>query len=470
MLLFVLAGCAPLGPDHVAPTATLPGEWRRAEGTAGITRDDAASSLATWWTGLGDPLLAALVAEGLAANPDLERARERLREVRAARRIAAAPLYPTLDATGNARRSDPSEEIGPGEAFDAYAAGFDARWELDVFGGTRRAIEAAAADIGQAGALLAATQVSLAAEIATTYVEFRNRQALLEVVRANLATQSETLQLTEWRALAGLVTQQDVAQARANREQTRAQLPLLQVQLAAAGHRLAVLLGQAPGALDSRLAAPRALPALPASLAVGIPAATLHQRPDVIAAERALAAATARVGVAEAQRYPAFTLSGSLGLEALELGALGGGSALGSTALAGVTAPLFNAGRLRAQVEAQDARRGQAHAEWRRTLLDALAEVENALVEYARTRERGLALGAAVDAAREAASLARQRYGAGLIDFQAVLTSERTALTLEESAAANRAATVQALIQLYKALGGGWSSDTVAARGGEENS
>jgi NodT family efflux transporter outer membrane factor (OMF) lipoprotein len=199
------------------------------------------------------------------------------------------------------------------------------------------------------------------------------------------------------------------------------------------------------------------LPAVPEQLAVGIPADALRQRPDVRAAERRLAAETARVGVAEAARYPAFNLSGSIGLEALTLGALGNSGAGTSSLFAGITAPVFNAGRLRAQVEIQDAVREQAMVAYEQAVLLALQEVENALVALSRNRERTEALANAAEAARNAAELARQRYGAGLIDFQSVLDSERSVLVLEESLASSRASGVQELIRLYKALGGGWS-------------
>jgi len=288
----------------------------------------------------------------------------------------------------------------------------------------------------------------------------RAQQILLEIARVNLETQSETLQLTDWRAQAGLVSTQDVEQARSNREQTRAQIPALETSLAQAEHTLDNLLGRVPGTLHARLATAVELPVIPAQIAVGIPADTLRQRPDVRVAERTLAAETARVGVAEAARYPAFNLSGSIGLEALTFGALGDSGAATSSLFAGITAPVFDAGRLRAQVEIQDAVRERAQVAYEQAVLVALQDVENALVELARNLERGEALSNAVDAARSAAELARQRYSAGLIDFQSVLDSERSVLVLEESYARNRTNGVQALIRLYKALGGGWSPQT----------
>jgi NodT family efflux transporter outer membrane factor (OMF) lipoprotein len=298
----------------------------------------------------------------------------------------------------------------------------------------------------------------------------RAQQSLLAISRSNLESQSETLQLTDWRSQAGLVSIQDVEQARSNREQTRAQIPSIQTSLAAAEYSLDILLGRAPGSLRERLSATAALPEVPARIAVGIPADTLRQRPDVRAAERTLAAETARVGVAEAARYPNFTLTGSIGLEALTLGSLGSADAVRSSLGAGVTAPIFDAGRLRALVDVQDAVREQALVGYEQTVLGALQEVENALVGFSRNRERGEALENAVESARIAALLARERYSAGLIDFQSVLTSERTVLILEESLARNRADGVLALIRLYKALGGGWSPQQTPVASSEETS
>jgi NodT family efflux transporter outer membrane factor (OMF) lipoprotein len=298
----------------------------------------------------------------------------------------------------------------------------------------------------------------------------RAQQSLLDISRSNLESQSETLQLTDWRAQAGLVSIQDVEQARSNRDQTRAQIPFIETSLAEAEHSLDILLGRTPGTLHERLSATAALPEVPAQIAVGIPADTLRQRPDVHAAERTLAAETARVGVAEAARYPNFTLSGSIGLEALTLGSLGSGNAATSSLGAGVTAPIFNAGRLRALVDVQDAVREQALVAYEQTVLNALQEVENALVNFSRNQERGDALLSAVKSARTAAVLARERYSAGLTDFQSVLTSERTVLVLEESLARNRADGVLALIRLYKALGGGWSPQDNAATASKDAS
>jgi outer membrane protein, multidrug efflux system len=453
-----LVGCAAVGTEYGPPTTVLPTGWSNLEPVARpVASSEAPADLSLWWQSLNDPLLSALVAEALQSSPDLRAAQARLREARARSTVAAAARFPGVTASGSASRSRSSKETGSGNSRNVFSAGFDASWEIDVFGGVRRSVEAAEADTESTVANLDNTRVSLASEVALNYVEVRALQTRLGIARANLVSQSETLQLTDWRAQAGLVSSQDVEQARSNREQTRAQIPSLATSLAESEHGLDILLGRAPGALHARLAATGELPVVPDQIAVGIPADTLRQRPDVRAAERTLAAETARLGVAEAARYPAFNLSGSIGLEALKIGALGNSGAVASSLLAGITAPIFDAGRLRAQVEIQDAVREQAQIAYEQAVLTALQDVENALVALARSQDRVEALGNAVESSRKAAQIARQRYSVGLIDFQSVLDTERTLLSNEDSLTSARADAVQALIRLYKALGGGWS-------------
>jgi NodT family efflux transporter outer membrane factor (OMF) lipoprotein len=460
LVLPILSGCLSIGPDYRAPVPEAPAAWSRLEGPA----DNAtAPDLGRWWHNLGDPLLSDIVRQALDANLDLRNAQARLRGARARRAVAPAGFFPAVAASGSRRRSQSSRETGSGMTRELYSGSLDASRELDVFGGTRRGFEAAEADFESSLAELHAAQVTVAAEAALSYVEMRALQERLRIARDNLASQTETLQLTQWRAQAGLVDSQDVAQARSNREQTRSQIPLLETSLAETQHSLEILLGKQPGSLRARLDVEAGLPAVPERIAAGIPADTLRQRPDIRAAERALAAETARVGVAEAARYPSFNISGSIGLEALTFRALGGGDAGTSSLLAGITVPIFEAGRLKNQVEIQDAVREQALVAYEKAVLTALQEVENALVSLTRSRERAQALGDATDAARNAADMARLRYASGLIDFQSVLDTERSVRTIEDSLASARADGVLALIRLYKAMGGGWSPQTGTA-------
>jgi NodT family efflux transporter outer membrane factor (OMF) lipoprotein len=460
LVLPILSGCLSIGPDYRAPVPEAPAAWSRLEGPA----DNAtAPDLGRWGHNLGDPRLSDIVRQALDANLDLRNAQARLREARARRAVALAGFFPAVDASGSRSRSQSSRETGSGMTRELYSGSLDASWELDVFGGTRRGFEAAEADFESSLAELHAAQVTVAAEAALSYVEMRALQERLRIARDNLASQTETLRLTQWRAQAGLVDSQDVAQARSNREQTLAQVPALETSLAETQHSLEILLGKQPGSLRARLDVEAGLPAVPERIAAGIPADTLRQRPDIRAAERALAAETARVGVAEAARYPSFNISGSIGLEALTFRALGGGDAGTSSLLAGITVPIFEAGRLKNQVEIQDAVREQALVAYEKAVLTALQEVENALVSLTRSRERAQALGDATDAARNAADMARLRYASGLIDFQSVLDTERSVRTIEDSLASARADGVLALIRLYKAMGGGWSPQTGTA-------
>lgn len=451
MVPLLLAGCA-LGPDYARPDPTLPATWAGAGAMAGTRALDAG-----WWRVFGDALLSDLVERALAANSDLKLARARLRAARAAAVVAGATRLPNIEASvarTQSTRNGRSVQTG-------YSAGFDASWELDLFGGARRAAEAASADAESTEATLAATAVSVAAEVARLYVDVRTQQARIEIAQANLGGQVESLQITEWRAEAGLAPRLDVEQARASVEQTRAQVPSLRAALAQTRHALALILGEAPAALDQALA-PRMgqkLPEVPGDLAIGIPADLLRRRPDIIAAERSLAAATARVASARAARYPSFGLSGSIGLEALSLEQLAGGATVAGALVGRLIAPIFDAGRLRGQLTIRSAEQQQAMVAYEASLLGAQRDVENALSAIANGRERGHALARAAAAARSAATLARQRYSAGVADFTTVLDSDRTRQTIEDAVATNDGALFTAVIQLYKALGGGWSAN-----------
>jgi NodT family efflux transporter outer membrane factor (OMF) lipoprotein len=456
-LLLLGAGCATVGPAYRKPDLSIPAAWNGVSASDNTTTAETTGNLSRWWGRLGDATLTGLVEQALAGSIDLRVAQAKLREARARRNLADSIFFPTVRASASASRTKSSTEAGSGGTNTLYLAGFDASWEPDIFGGTRRAAEAAQADLESSEANLHNTQVSLAAEVALNYVDVRTFQARLAIARNNLSSQSETLQFTEWRAQAGLVTSLDVEQSRANLEQTRAQIPTLTTGLAEAENRLAILLGRAPGAVHKQLIAPAPVPAVPERVAVGIPADTLRQRPDVQAAERKLAAETARVGQAMAARYPGFTLSGSIGLEALTLGALGTSGAVTRSLLANVAGVIFDGGRLRSQVEIASAIQEQALIEYEAAVLTALEDVENALVSLDENRRRQAALRDAAEAARNAALLARHRYTAGLVDFQPVLDTERTVLTVEDSLASAYAEGATALIRLFKALGGGWS-------------
>lgn len=451
-----LSGCTLLpsvGPDYQPPVLAVPATWQNAPSSSADSQH-----LAQWWTQLHDAQLDALVTAALAGNKDLQIAQARLREARAARQQARAGYAPTISASTGATRSKTSAKVQVVPQKTLYDASFDASWEIDIFGGTRRAVEAAEADLAASAADLAQVRVSLLAEVAQNYVDYRSAQARLAIARSNLASQTETVQITEWRYQAGLVGASDVEQARTSREQTRAGIPDLEVSQTEAENRLAVLTGQAPGVLHDLLGKPAALPAVPTSVAAGIPADVLRQRPDVISAERTLAAETARVGQKLAQRFTSLSLSGTFGWQSYSLGALGVADSVYRSLGGSLAATLFDGGRLRAQVEAQSAVQERALLSYESAVLSALEEVENALAAHARAYERLDARRAAAESARSAAQLTRNMYQAGLSDFQKVLETQRTQLSAEDSLASAEASLLTSLVTIYKTLGGGWEA------------
>jgi NodT family efflux transporter outer membrane factor (OMF) lipoprotein len=452
---FALTGCAAVGRDYRAPESAVPAQWQGAADAG--PRETAV--LAEWWRQFGDPVLDGLINDALAANTDINTARAQLREARARRELARAGLGPTVTVSGTASRTEGSTETGSGAVRELYSAGFDASWGPDVFGGARRGLEAAEADLGASAEALRDTRVTLAAEVARNYIELRTGEHRLIIAEASLAAQAETYDLTRWRLQAGLVSELDVAQARTQLEQTRAGLPALRTAIAEARHRLALLLARTPGELDARLQPTGAIPAAANRVAVGIPADTLRSRPDVRAAERRLAAQTARLGEAEAARYPSFRLTGSLVLEALAADRLFSGNAGASSLLAGITAPIFDAGRIRSNIAIQDALLEQSRLAYQAAVLTALEDVENALVALANTHLRREELARAAASARLAWQIAQHQYAAGLADFQSVLDSQRTLLSLEEQLAGSTGEHSSVLIRFYKALGGGWAPE-----------
>ncbi len=449
----LLAGCAAVGPNYSPPKPDVPAQWSTPVDSGSLRQTE----LARWWRQFNDPVLDGLIAQALAANLDLATARAQLREARAQRDLAAAGLAPSVDASVSASRSKSSAEAGSGTSRNLYSAGFDASWEVDVFGGLRRGAQAAQADLDASVASLHDVQVSLVAEVAVNYVDLRTAQRRLAIANSSLALLRETYDLARWRMQAGLASELDVAQARTELESAQAAVPALRTSVVEARHRLAVLLGLNPGELGARLGSAGTIPVLRHAVTVGIPADTLRQRPDVRVAERRLAAQTARLGEAEAARYPSFKLSGSIGLEALTLSGLGSGDAGTRSLLGSITAPIFDAGRIRANIGVQDAKLEQARLAYRAAVLKALEEVENSLAGVANASERRVRLERAAASAQDTLLIARQRYSSGLTDFLSVLDSQRTLLNLEDELASSAGALATAQIQLYKALGGGWS-------------
>jgi NodT family efflux transporter outer membrane factor (OMF) lipoprotein len=341
-------------------------------------------------------------------------------------------------------------------------ANFDSSWELDIFGGTRRSIEAANADLQAVQEDLQDVLVSLVAELALNYIETRTYQARLTAAQANLESQAETYQLTDWLSQAGLSDELAVQQALYNLENTRSQIPTLRAGLQQAMNRIAVLLGEKPGAIHKELAAQGPIPVPPLKIVVGVPADLLRRRPDVRRAERELAAQTARIGVATAELYPRFRLSGSIGLDALSFdNLLRGLSTSDDWTLSGgpaVSWRVFDAGAIRRNIEVQSALQEQALIQYEAAILGALEDVENALVSYVEEQQRKDRLLEATKAAEKAAELAQYNYQAGRTDFSSVLDAQRSLLSFQDQLVQSDGTVTSNLIRLYKALGGGWSS------------
>ncbi len=482
-IALVTAGCKAVGPDYCPPASLLPAAWGEAGVTnasvvvtnapsaAGGTND--VPELSRWWTVFNDPVLEALMERARLNNRDVKQADARLRKARAQRELAKAERMPTVNATASASRSRSSEKTGSGKTSSTYANGFDASWEADLFGAKRRAIEAAQATLEASQEDLRDVMVSLFSEVALNYVDYRSYQTRLEITETNLLSQTETYEIALWRQKANLVTQLDVDQAKMSLEQTRAELPSLRTGRDEAEHQLATLLGQAPGRVKALLdTGASGIPVAAATVATGVPADVLRRRPDVRKAERELAAQTAEIGVAEAARYPDFTLSGSVGLEALTVGNLYTVAARTAQGTASAAWTLFDGGQLRQQVAIETAYQEELFAAYEAAVLTALQEVEDALTAYANEENRRRALRDAETAGRSAFDLARDKYASGLIDFETVLTTQQSLLSVQDSLASSDAEVTSDLIRLYKALGGGWAYEELMGekeKGNHEN-
>ena len=449
----LLAGCAHQADDILRPgEPDVPIAWGT---TLAATAGTASESAAAWWQHFQDPVLASLVARALRSNTTVLSSQAALRQARALRDVAAAGLQPALGISASASHGT----RGGDSTGNSFQIGLDASWELDLFGAGRSAVQTSEATARGRAASLGDAQVSIAAEVALSLITLRSSQARLAIAQASLQSQLQTLQLTEWRAQAGLLSALEVEQARAASAQTQALLPALQTAIEQTGHALAVLTGQPPAALALLVATPAPVPLPHSELAVSLPAETLRQRPDVQAAEQQVLAAYGRVAQADAARYPSFRLGGSIGLNALTLGALSGSAALASTLLASVSASVWDGGAARAQVRAQQAAMEQARSDYRGTVLTALKDVENALVALRGDRLRTARLQQAASAASRAALLARQRYDSGLVDFQTVLETQRTQFSTQDGLATATADVSADHVRLFKALGGGWLPD-----------
>jgi len=462
-LALVLTGCA-VGPDYETPDIeAVPDSWQNA---AAEDIADSNSVLDQWWTAFGDTLLDNLIAMARESSPDAAQAVGRIREARAYHQIAGGDYYPQFALDGSWTRT----EIGENTPLGAIAGmgnnpsnnwefGLGTSWELDVFGRIRRAREATAAGIQASIEDYRDVLVSLQADIATTYTEVRTLQLRLLFAHDNVKSQRETMDIVTAREDAGLVPHLDVTRARSNLANTEATIPQLESALEVARNRLAILLGMAPGSLNQRLGRFDEISHPNTDIAVSLPAELLRRRPDVRRSERQLASQTARIGVATADLYPSFSLTGALTLQASEFANLGDSGHLGWTLAPGVRWALFTGGKIRGQIKAEEAITEQLLAGYEKTVLNALAEVENTLVSLRQEEIRRELLKTAVESSQQSVELVHTQYVEGLTDFQSYLDAQRVLFDQQDAFASSRGLVFANLINLNRALGGGWSLD-----------
>ena len=455
-----LASCS-VGPNY---QGALPLDVAQPFTTPGAD-DSSTGDVTTWWRKFNETKLNSLIARSLEANQDLKIAASRVAEAKAARTIARADFYPQVNAGAGAVRSQTSEAASQpgfgGQTSNFFNLNLDASWEPDIFGGTRRNVEAATADVQAAAENMRDVRVGLVAEIATAYLELRGSQARRSVAERNLKSQRDTLELTKNRQAAGVANDLDVARAEAQTEATAATLPVFEANLRRSIYRLGVLLGSAPGSVTDELIAARAQPVAPPAVPVGLPSDLVRRRPDVRRSERELAAATARIGVAVADLYPKFSLTarvGTSGIEAEELfKGKGGLWSLGPS----LNWPVFTAGKIRANIAVQNARQEQSALRFEKTIYLALEDVESSLISFGQEQKRYASLTRSVNATRRASSLANERYKAGLENFLTVLEADRQLLAAEDAQVSSQTQVSLNLVRLYKALGGGWGTARV---------
>ncbi|MBS0196637.1 MAG: efflux transporter outer membrane subunit [Planctomycetes bacterium] len=471
-----LVGCK-VGPDYKEPVAPAKsGEFAslsgddvakaNAELKPSAARPLAIGELSKWWQKFNDPALDSLIERAVAGNNDLKIAAARVREARALRGIEESNLFPKVDATGSYRRSRDSEnsprsDPGSTDAHDLFQAGLDAAWEIDVFGGIRRSIEAADADLAAAEETRRDVLITVIAEVARNYVELRSFQRRVEVNQEAIRSQGETLELTKSLANAGISSQLQVEQARAQLAARESQLPPLRVGVRQSAYRLAVLLGQEPGSLLAELGAPSAIPVSPTDVPVGLPSELLRRRPDIRRSERQIAAASARVGVETAELFPKFSITGDFGFEARDIGNLFDANSRVWGIGPSMRWNIFSAGKVRNRIRAAGAREEASVAEYERTVLLALEEVENSLTLFVQEQARRRSLAAAEQASSQALNLATERYKSGIGDFLNVLDAQRALYELQDQLVNSGAEVSRSLIALYKALGGGWDESVL---------
>jgi NodT family efflux transporter outer membrane factor (OMF) lipoprotein len=462
-----LVGCTTVGPDYRQPDVPIPARFAEADAGAALS----GAELGAWWQAFGDSALDMLVGRSMAHNLDVKAAAARIAEARALETVAGAASQPQVNTQGSVTRLRISEHAIPvlpgagagggtfglpGTEFTTFRAGFDASWEIDLFGRTQRSIEAASAQSGAALWNRRDIQVSVAAEVAENYLALRTLQARIAIAETELARHRRFERLVAARVRGGLVTGEDLELQRSELSTAAAALPALRARMKARTHALGVLTGDTPEALITELGSPAALPPSPPAIPAGLPSELLRRRPDIRAAERELAASSADIGVAIADLYPRISLTAAPSLVSTALGSLLEWGSRGFSAGVGVDWPLFNGGRTRGNIAAADARQEQALIAYRKTVLRALQDVEDALSLTDGDRRQLAELDRALSNAARAEDLARIRYRGGLVTLSDVLLNQARRVKLEDEVMETKGALARDSVALFKALGGGW--------------
>lgn len=470
----IFSGCT-VGPDYINPKHWLPGQWTESK-SKGVVYE-APADVAQWWKVFKDPTLDSLVDQAIKANKDLKVAAAKIREARALRVSAVAGLYPTVTGSGkyNLYRTSettsrsvleklPAGLVAPStgdsptfrDSLDLWQAGFDASWEIDLFGRVRRSVEAATADLEASQENYRDTLVSLLAEVAVDYMNLRGAQARLEIALRNIDAQRQTVELTRAKFEAGLSSELDVAQASAQLAATESQVPSFETTVRQSIYQIATLVGTTPGDMAEQLSKTVPVPDTPPSVPVGLPSDLLRRRPDIRRAERQLAAATARIGVATADLFPSISLTGSLGQSSMNLAEIAKSASSFWSIGPAVKWNIFNAGSIQANIEAQRARTEQALGTYEKAVLVSLKDVESALVAYSKEQTRRESLASAVRSNERAHEISSELYARGLVNFLTVLDSQRSLYLTQDQLAASNQTVSSNLVAIYKALGGGW--------------
>ncbi|WP_434779610.1 efflux transporter outer membrane subunit [Neisseria sp. Ec49-e6-T10] len=454
-IVWLLGACASVGPDYREPENQLPLSWQHA-----VENIEGQQDNQLWWQNFNDPHLNKLIELALQENLNVQSAQSKLREARAQQSATFANNFPSITASssGQESRNKPNHEMATHS--QSYQAGFDASWEIDIFGGRRRSDEAARANTQAVAADLDDVKVSLIAEVATNYFNLKNSVRQQQIAELNIQSRKKTLALVQSQQKAGLVSVLEVRQAQSSLAQIESSLPDIQQQIEVNKISLGILLNKTQAQLEPYLPEKYTIEKVKPEIALSFPADVLRQRPDIKATERRLAMQTAQIGVAVAEKYPKFNLSGNLGLRALTGSGLFDADTVVSSLLGSISAPIFNAGRINQNIVIQTERQKQAILSYQAALLQGLADVEKALSAYQKAQDKQKQLAINVQVAGEAERIAQIKYKTGQIGLLNVLDTQRTLWATQDQLNQAQTNELLNLIQLYKALGGGWQVTT----------